>query len=480
MHQDFKFFTALLLCLALQFACSQNPAPENKIIQDYHEGRFQEARHLIELHAKENPDQKLPEIYEIILAKMDRVMLDFSKTETEIKQELQKWFPEPDEELLKHWEESGKLEMKRIDGENRYFRNAVANLFRVDSTAMRVKEEKDGIFTDPLDEFCVDHTTELYSKFLSGSTIADLTWKFLIEYTITLPSGVVPPGEIIRCWLPFPRESLPRQRNVELLSVNSEEYLVADNTSMQRSLYIEKESVAGQDAIFSYTATFETSPQWFNIEPEKISPYDTLSILYRTYTAQRPPHIFFSEEIKKLAGEITAGLSDPAAKVKAIYYWINHNIPWASALEYSIMGNIPEYVLKNRRGDCGMQTLLFMTLTRYSGIPCKWQSGWMLHPGEVNLHDWAEVYYEGIGWVPVDQSFGLQDSDNEHVKNFYISGIDAWRLIVNDDYSKEFNPVKNFYRSEPIDFQRGELEWRGGNIYFNKWKYNMIVTRLLP
>jgi hypothetical protein len=267
---------------------------------------------------------------------------------------------------------------------------------------------------------------------------------------------------------------------VELLSVNSEEYLVADNTSMQRSLYIEKESVAGQDAIFSYTATFETSPQWFNIEPEKISPYDTLSILYRTYTAQRPPHIFFSEEIKKLAGEITAGLSDPAAKVKAIYYWINHNIPWASALEYSIMGNIPEYVLKNRRGDCGMQTLLFMTLTRYSGIPCKWQSGWMLHPGEVNLHDWAEVYYEGIGWVPVDQSFGLQDSDNEHVKNFYISGIDAWRLIVNDDYSKEFNPVKNFYRSEPIDFQRGELEWRGGNIYFNKWKYNMIVTRLLP
>jgi hypothetical protein len=195
MHQDFKFFTALLLCLALQFACSQNPAPENKIIQDYHEGRFQEARHLIELHAKENPDQKLPEIYEIILAKMDRVMLDFSKTETEIKQELQKWFPEPDEELLKHWEESGKLEMKRIDGENRYFRNAVANLFRVDSTAMRVKEEKDGIFTDPLDEFCVDHTTELYSKFLSGSTIADLTWKFLIEYTITLPSGVVPPGK---------------------------------------------------------------------------------------------------------------------------------------------------------------------------------------------------------------------------------------------------------------------------------------------
>jgi len=480
MRQDFKIFVALLLSLSLYFGCSQNSTPENKIIRSYHEGSFQKARHLIGLYANENPGQKLPEIYENILAKMDRVTLDFSKNETEIRQELQKWFPQLDQQQMKQWEESGNLEMKLIDGEKRYFRNAVANLFRVDSTAMQVKAQKEGIVPDPLNEFCLTHTSELYNKFPSGSTIEDLNWKFLVEFTITLPAGVVPAGETIRCWLPFPRESLPRQRNVELLSVNSEEYLVADNTSLQRSLYIEKESIAGQEAIFSYTATFETSPQWFNIEQGEILPYDTSSELYRTYTAQRPPHIFFSEEIKKLAGEITAGISDPVAKVKAIYYWINQNIPWASALEYSIMSNIPEYVLKNRRGDCGMQTLLFMTLARYSGIPCKWQSGWMLHPGEVNLHDWAEVYYEGIGWVPLDQSFGLQDSDNEHVKNFYISGIDAWRLIVNDDYSREFNPAKTFYRSEPIDFQRGELEWGGGNIYFNKWKYNMKVTRLLP
>ena len=136
------------------------------------------------------------------------------------------------------------------------------------------------------------------------------------------------------------------------------------------------------------------------------------------------------------------------------------------------------YVLKYRKGDCWMQTLLFMSLARVSGIPCKWQSGWMLHPGEVNLHDWCEVFYEGVGWVPLDQSFGLQNANNEEVKEFYISGIDGYRLIVNDDFSREFNPPKKYFRSEPIDFQRGELEWSGGNIYFDQWSYKMNVTYL--
>ena len=69
--------------------------------------------------------------------------------------------------------------------------------------------------------------------------------------------------------------------------------------------------------------------------------------------------------------------------------------------------NIPMYVLESGHGDCGMVTLLFMTLCRYKGIPTRWQSGFMMHPSGWNLHDWAEVYFEGPGWVPVDESFGI-------------------------------------------------------------------------
>jgi transglutaminase-like putative cysteine protease len=104
----------------------------------------------------------------------------------------------------------------------------------------------------------------------------------------------------------------------------------------------------------------------------------------------------------------------------------------------------------------------------------------MLHPGDINLHDWAEAYYEGIGWVPVDQSFGLiGDESNDDVYHYYTRGLDAYRYIVNDDYSGDFYPAKIHPRSETVDFQRGEVEWKGENLYFGRWKYKMEVLEYI-
>jgi hypothetical protein len=57
-----------------------------------------------------------------------------------------------------------------------------------------------------------------------------------------------------------------------------------------------------------------------------------------------------------------------------------------------------------------------------------------------------------------------------------MSGIDAYRLIINDGIGGEFYPAKKFLRSEPWDFQRGEVEWKGGNLYFNQWNYRLEVN----
>lgn len=478
MVQRSENIVILLLSLILFYGCNPTGQHEKKASQLFEQGRFREAREQTDHFYEKYMENEIAKEFEILLAKMARIEIDFSKTEPEIRKELLPYFPELTEEQLEAWENSGKLEMRRIDGEKRYFRNAVPNLFRVDSLTQQVKISKDGKTVDPLDVFCLENTAKLIEKIQKRILPEELIYQFQIDFTITLKPDVIPAGETVKCWMPFPRESLPRQKNVKLLSVNSENYHMADNSVLQRSLFMEKKVLAGQPAIFSFSAEFETVPQWISLTPENIEPYNTTSELFKTHTSERPPHIVFSDEIKNLAEEITHGISSPSEKVKAIYYWINDNIPWASALEYSTFENIPDYVLKYRKGDCGMQTLLFMSLARVSGIPCKWQSGWMLHPGEVNLHDWCEVYYEGVGWVQMDQSFGLQNSDNLKVKEFYISGIDGYRLIVNDDFSQEFDPHKKYFRSEPIDFQRGELEWSGGNLYFDQWTYKMNVTYL--
>lgn len=406
-----------------------------------------------------------------------RIRYDFRLDEKDVKGQLSKYFPVLDTALFRNWETTQKLEMRLIDGEKRYFKNAVANLFRLDDDARKYKEKVDGFQVDSLDLFCLQHTQKIISETkISGETVMPVRIK--IGYIVDVDMNTVPEGEIIRCWMPFPREGNARQKNARLISSEPENAEIASNSNLQRSVYMEKKAVKDQPTIFRIEFEVETSAQYFDLKPDKIIPYNTESSVYKEFTAQRAPQIVFTPKIEQLAKRILAGETNPLLKVQKIYNWINDSVRWASALEYSTIPDIPGYVMKTHHGDCGMQTLLLMTLARSQGIPVKWQSGWMLHPHEVNLHDWCEVYYEGVGWVPLDQSFGLQALPDEKVRNFYRSGIDSYRLIVNDDYGRKLVPVKKFPRSEPYDFQRGELEWEGGNLYFDQWSWDIEVKYL--
>ncbi len=103
----------------------------------------------------------------------------------------------------------------------------------------------------------------------------------------------------------------------------------------------------------------------------------------------------------------------------------------------------------------------------------------MMHPGADNLHDWSEIYLEGIGWIPVDQSFGMPVyARNDAETWFFLGGIDSWRMVVNQDFGKDLYPKKKYPRSETVDFQRGEVEWKGGNLYFDQWDYSWDITYL--
>jgi len=33
-------------------------------------------------------------------------------------------------------------------------------------------------------------------------------------------------------------------------------------------------------------------------------------------------------------------------------------------------------------------------------------------------------------------------------------------------------PAKQHFRSDTVDSQRGEVEWDGGNLYYDKWDYH--------
>lgn len=467
----------LLILVAMASAC-QTPVQKKVEVKDLkqmvHEGHFKKASSLIDSLVKAGALTGKDSANVVYLKDlMHRIKLDFPKNEEQVRSELQRYYPSLTDSQMNAWEQIGALEMHSIDGQKRFFRNAVPNLFRIDSAEAKVKLKVDGPAVDATREFC-----KVYDKKIVDSR-KTLTKHFEFTYTITVKPNEVLCGQVVRCWLPFPRVSEPRQDDVKLISTSQKDFQLAVNKdNLQRSLYMEQFARQDSPVVFSYKASFDTHTQLVSLNPAEAEPYDTTTALYRNYTAQRPPQIIFSDDIRKLTNQIVGDETNPIVKARDIFNWIDSNIPWASALEYSTFDNIPEYVLKYRHGDCGMQTLLFMTMARFAGVPAKWQSGWMIYPVELNLHDWCEVYFEGIGWVPVDQSFGRLNVPQEAVRNFYFGGYDGYRMIINDGFSQPFTPAKEFPRSEPIDFQRGEVEWSGGNLYFDQWNYHMDIREM--
>jgi len=464
----------ILLCLA---GCKSQPDGNkfyNQIENEFIAGNLENTLYLVDSLKKVYPGELLIKKADSLAQIAERIYLDFNVREEEITSRLKENTGKYSSQEKEIWEAQKWLEYRIIDGEKRYFNRAASNLRLIRSFNLQ-REERDSLISeDPWILFRNKHTQTI----IDASDIEHLPAipvEMVVNYTITVLPGVVPGGEIVRCWLPFPKESHTRQHKIRLISASDDEYILSPDSMTHRSIYMEEISEKDKPVSFDVSFSYQSSGQYFDPDSLYILPYNKDSELYLKYTSEQLPHINFSGDVRSLADSIAGEEDNPFLILKRFYYWINDNIPWAGALEYSIMPDIPGYVLHNMRGDCGMQTFLLMSMLRYKGIPVRWQSGWMMPPGEENLHDWCEVYFEGPGWVPVDMSYGLQYSVNSKTREFYISGIDSYRLIVNDGVSGDLYPEKKFFRSEPYDFQRGEVEWSGGNLYFDKWNYEIEI-----
>ncbi|MEM7654550.1 MAG: transglutaminase family protein [Bacteroidota bacterium] len=93
---------------------------------------------------------------------------------------------------------------------------------------------------------------------------------------------------------------------------------------------------------------------------------------------------------------------NPLAQLQAIYQQVQDTLTYQPNLKEELG---PVQALEQGQGDCTEFTDLFVSLCRATGIPSRGVSGWMLTPTLENPnHHWAEVWLEGLGWIPVDPS----------------------------------------------------------------------------
>lgn len=403
-----------------------------------------------------------------------RLLADFSLTMPEAVEALQEKIPGITADSVRALAGKGIVELMTIDGVERMHRKSVRNITLL-HPALNGGWTHRGADSSPARQAYADSVV----RWTEGSLPDGGAHRVHYRFSIAVPYADVLKGDTLRVWMPYPIESA-RQTDIRLISTSHPSTVISTpEQSVHRTIYFEAPVVEGDTTRFEYEAEFTTSGQYF--APGRIlaaiKPYDKESEVYKKYTAFEAPHIV---PFASLAKEIVGDETNPYRQSELVYDYITQ-YPWAGAREYSTIPCIPAYVLETGHGDCGQVSLLYISLMRSLGVPARWESGWMLHPGEKNLHDWAEVYFEGVGWVPVDVSFGrYSNAASAAVGKFYSTGIDAHRFAANQGICGEFYPPKRFVRSETVDAQMGEVETSRGNLFYPGWDQHLELISVTP
>jgi transglutaminase-like putative cysteine protease len=404
--------------------------------------------------------------------RMRRILLDFTLSAEDAQARLRKQIPDLKPTEFAAWDAAGLLEHKVIDGRTLYFNRAPSNLFRLSADAVQRRSASTPPWTDGPNETANAHHREVRDEALKTGKHSVAPRRVRVTYSLIVNADAVPNGETIRAWLPFPRAIPGQQEDLKLIESQPAQHQVAPESALQRTVYLEQGAEAGKPTTFSITYELTVYGQYHAIDAAKVTPTPRSKEL-APFVAERPPHIVFTHDIREFSRAIVGDEKNPYRIAQKLFAAVDR-IPWAGAREYSTITNISDYALHAGHADCGQQTLLLMTLLRLNGIPTRWQSGWVYADDQYdydNMHDWAQVYFAPYGWVPMDVTFGRLQSDDPQIAGFYLGGLDAYRLAYNDDFSQPFVPAKQHFRSDNVDSQRGEVEWRGGNLYFDQWDY---------
>lgn len=149
-----------------------------------------------------------------------------------------------------------------------------------------------------------------------------------------------------------------------------------------------------------------------------------------TISSYLNPDIYIESDdpkIVELAITLSQDKANDCEKARAFYDWVGNNIIYTG---YNPEDGGAVMALTDRGGDCKYFTDLFIALSRAGGIPARSIDGFTYSEVPLTLsdvkHAWAEVYLPGIGWTPVDPTWGRRKDDREE----HFSQSDGYHIIV--------------------------------------------------
>lgn len=298
-------------------------------------------------------------------------------------------------------------------------------------------------------------------------------FRFRVAEHLEAVDGFAREGERIRVHLPYPAPCQSQDASeIRLIRCSHKDFYISD--SKQRTVCIDAPYRAGER--FSVEFGYVNRARYTAPEPDRV-----YGVQPDFCTGELYPHIRFTPLIRELAREIAGDEKNPLLLARRVYDWVTNNVKYSYMREYLYLDNIPEFAILNRRGDCGVMALLFITLCRRLGIPARWESGSCVKPDSIGSHDWATFYVAPYGWLYADPSYGggALRRGNTALWNHYFCNLDPFRLVANTEFQQSFDPPKAFMRTDPYDNQSGEAELESTGLGFGELRRRREVLEAL-
>jgi len=230
--------------------------------------------------------------------------------------------------------------------------------------------------------------------------------RYRFVYTLVLTSDIA--GEIqLNCTIPTDSPNFQTIQSVNC-SVNPSWTIIDEHNN--EIFHFRVSLVPGKTSEVSIMVLVELNKTLCPL-PSNSASYNITSPIFQEYTKSEKYVESDDPLIMEVAQNITKGCSDPLNASIAICTWVNQNLDYSG---FSDPARGALWALRNENGDCSEYSDLFIALCRARGIPARLMDGialWLVDSSGTQSwekigHDWAEVYFQNIGWVWVDPTTG--------------------------------------------------------------------------
>ncbi len=233
------------------------------------------------------------------------------------------------------------------------------------------------------------------------------------------------PGNSLYLQLPAPVPGAGQENSIILNGPTTSGYVRNDGSL---SLYRLDELSPGDELTLGRQLVVSTRPVRFQVDGSVLEPYDPahpdLAPALINDNWIRP------DSVSQVAAQAVGRLRDDWSKSRAIYDYVIDLLDWSGEPPTR---NIPDYI-RTGQADSEGYSFLFTSLARAAQIPARPVGGIIIDSdGNSRSWWWAEVWIQGLGWVPVDPALGdnaagllLPGSPGgEASPDFYFGGLEG-------------------------------------------------------